>query len=137
MDIIKQFEIVIPEITQDFSVIEVLYLFGSCASGKNSPKSDVDVALFVDDSVYKNSPLVDLEVAVALEKKLGRDVDVVVMNRVSPIMQHEVLRTGMRLFERSPQRRCLFELRSFKEYVDAKYYQRERRGGEPLRGGDG
>jgi len=128
MKIVEQFETVIPEITEEFSVIEVLYIFGSYASGKYSPKSDVDIALFVDDSVYRDNPLVDLEVGVVLEEKLGCDVDVVVMNRVSPIMQHEVLRTGKRLFERSPQRRCAFELKSFKEYVDAKYYQQKRLG---------
>ena len=128
MDIIQQFEKIIPDLVEKFDAIEVLYLFGSYASGSADCDSDVDVALFVDDSKYSDNPLVDLEVGCLLDKEINKRVDVVVMNRVSPIVQHEVLRTGKRLFERSPKSRCSFELKSFKEYVDVKYYQRKRLG---------
>lgn len=126
MNVVEKLEEIIPEITKRFDAIEVFYLFGSFASGSASDNSDVDVAFFIKDSVYIKNPLVDLEVGVALERELGCDVDVVVMNRVTSIMQHEILRTGKRLFERSAQRRSFFELKSFKEYSDAKYYQRRR-----------
>ncbi len=126
MDVIKKLENIIPDIAAKFDAIELMYLFGSHLLGNASVDSDVDVAVVVDDSRYKKNPLLDLEVGVILEDELGCDVDVVVMNRVSPIVQHEVLRTGKRLFERSPQRRTTFELKSFKEYTDAKYYQQKR-----------
>ena len=126
MDVIKKLKKVIPEVAEKFGAIEVMYLFGSYVSGVASVDSDVDVAVFVDDSAYIDDPLLDLKMGVLLENKLGKSVDVVVMNRVSPIVQHEVLRSGKRLFERMPQRRAIFELKSFKEYVDVKYYQRKR-----------
>ncbi len=126
MDVIKKLEKIIPAIATKFGAIEVLYLFGSYASGNASSESDVDIAVVVDENRYKKDPLLDLRVGVVLEHELESDVDVVVMNRVSPIVQHEVLRSGKRLFERMPQRRAAFELKSFKEYVDARYYQRKR-----------
>ncbi len=46
-------------------------------------------------------------------------VDVVVLNRVSPILQHEVIRDGVRLYEASAMERRLFEVRSFRDHVDA------------------
>lgn len=133
MDIISKFKDIIPEVVERFSAIEVLYLFGSYVSGSASVNSDLDVAMFVNEVAYIGNPLIDLEVGCMLEGYLGKAVDVVVMNRVSPIMQHEILRTGRRLFERSGEKRCAFELKSFKEYVDAKYYQQKRwnRGGAP------
>ena len=126
MNVIKKLEKIIPEVAEEFGAVEVLYLFGSYASGATSDDSDVDLAVFVDDSAYRDDPLVDLKMGVLLENQLGKSVDIVVMNRVSPIVQHEVLRSGKRLFERSAKRRSFFELKSFKEYSDARYYQRRR-----------
>ncbi len=128
MNIIKQLKKIIPDVVDQFDAIEMFYLFGSHASGNASTDSDVDVAVVVDENTYRYNPLVDLEVALLLEDRLCKPVDVVVMNRVSAILQHEVLSVGKRLFERSPQRRSAFELRSFKEYLDVKYYQRKRFG---------
>ena len=126
MDIIQQFEKIIPDLVEKFDAIEVVYIFGSYASGTAKGDSDIDVALFVDDLKYSDNPLIDLEIGCMLDKEINKRVDVVVMNRVSPIMQHEVLSSGKRIFERSPRSRCAFELRSFKEYMDVKYYQRKR-----------
>ena len=128
MDVIRQFESIVPKIAEKFDAVEVLYLFGSYASGRASCGSDVDVAIFVDDCAYMDDPLLDLEIGVLLEGQLDRAVDVVVMNRVSPVLQHEVLRSGRRMFERSAARRAVYELTSFKNYLDSKHYQRKRAG---------
>lgn len=126
MDVVRQLKTLIPEVADKVDAIEVLYLFGSYASGTASDNSDIDVAVFVDDSAYRDDPLIDLKIGVLLEDQLGKSVDVVVMNRVSPILQHEVLRSGKRMFERSAQNRRIYELMSFKNYLDVKHYQKKR-----------
>lgn len=113
----------IPETTNKFPSIQVLYLFGSHASGTAGTDSDVDIAVFTDGS---DSPMMDLELGVFLQKRLNRAVDVVIMQKASPILQHEVLSQKERIFEKAPTVRALLENQSLRAYLDARYYQRKR-----------
>ncbi len=117
---------IVAEAAERFPAIEVLYLFGSRACGTAGPDSDVDIAVYFAEEEYRANPLLDLELGLYLEDRLGRPVDVVVMQRVSPIMQHQVAARGRRLFERAPELRTRLELRSFKRYLDCRHYQQKR-----------
>lgn len=130
MNIIERIETVLPELSKRFPMIEVVYLFGSRASKAAGEASDLDLALFVDQVHYPLDPLLDLKVGLFFQERLGLETDVVILNRVSPILQHEVLKTGKRLYEKDGQQRARLELVAFKSYVDAKYYQdlRKRKG---------
>jgi len=129
MRVVEQIKNLVPKVVSSFPEIEMLYVFGSQASGLATPDSDIDVALVADESAYRNDPLVDLRIGLFFEDHLGKSVDVVVMNRVSSVMQHEVLRAGERLFERSSIRRKNYELSCFKGYTDTRHYQRRRQEG--------
>jgi predicted nucleotidyltransferase len=108
------------EITDKFPSIQVMYLFGSHAAGTNRADSDVDIAVFTDGS---ESPLMDLELGAFLQQQLKRAVDVVVLQKASPILQHEVLRNKIRLFEKSGINRAFLENKSLRAYLDARHYQ--------------
>ena len=112
-----------PEIINKFPSIQVLYLFGSHASNTARADSDVDIAVFTDGN---DSTTMDLELGVFLQERLGRPVDVVIMQKASPILQHEVLLQKVRIFEKSPAARALFENQSLRAYLDALHYQRKR-----------
>lgn len=103
--------------------IRLVYLFGSQADGQARPNSDVDVAVLLQDD---SDALVDLQLADYLSGALRKSVDFVVLNRASPILQHEVIRGGIRLMEVSPMVRRLYELSAFRDYVDAVFFQRKR-----------
>ncbi len=109
-----------------FPGVEAVYLFGSQATGTAGPESDVDVGLFVDDDILGQDPLLDLRVAIYVESVCHRSVDVTVMNRANPVLQHEILRTGRRLCETDPEKRARRELIAFKEYLDHRHYQIKR-----------
>lgn len=126
MNTIEQLSDLIPELIERFPAIEVFYLFGSHASGRAGTGSDVDCAVVLNARRYRVNALLDLEVGLFLQEKLGVPVDVVVLNRASAIVQHEVLRTGKRLYEQSARQRAGFELQSFKAYMDVRHYQRKR-----------
>ncbi|ETR69502.1 MAG: DNA polymerase subunit beta [Candidatus Magnetoglobus multicellularis str. Araruama] len=117
VDIIKNQS---PLIQKNYSWIHVLYLFGSYAKGAAKPDSDIDIAIFIDNKTYDFMD--DLHFSVFMEEKCRRPVEILVMQRVSPIVQHEVLKTGIRLYERDAQKRSQLELQSFRYYLDAKYY---------------
>ncbi len=103
--------------------IRLAYLFGSQADERARVNSDVDVAVLLQD--WANA-LLDLKLADVLASTLGKPVDVIVLNHVSPILQHEVIRSGVRLMEVSPMARRLYELRAFRDYVDVVFFQEKR-----------
>jgi uncharacterized protein len=123
MSIRNQLAKIIPEITTNFPSIQVMYLFGSHASGMVKAGSDVDIAVFTDRS---EMPLMDLELGVFLEQRLKRPVDVVIMQKVSPVLQHEILRKKVRIFEKDSNGRAFLENQSFRAFLDACHYQRKR-----------
>ena len=122
----KRLAELVPELVARFPAIDVLYLFGSRAPGRAGEDSDVDLAVFMAEEAIRSNPCLDLEIGLFAEGRLGCPVDLVVMQRVSPITQHQVLAHGQRLFERDPGRRVLLESVSFKKYLDAKHFKIKR-----------
>jgi len=114
----------IAEFHRRHGCIRIAYLFGSHADGRARADSDVDVAVLLEDGA---DAIMDLQLGDYLSHALGKTVDVVVLNQASPILQHEVIRAGVRLMEVSPMVRRLYELGAFRDYVDAVFFQQQRR----------
>jgi len=78
------------------------YLFGSVARGEARAHSDVDVAVYVSDTALA-TPGFGYAAALGadLQQALGRtNIDLVVLNRATPLLYHRVLRDGVRLVSR-------------------------------------
>lgn len=99
-----------------------LWLFGSEAQGAARPDSDVDLAGLFHRSP---DPLELFEVAGDLQEVLGRPVDLVDLDRTSPILAMQVLRHGRLLTDRDPKRRVAFAVRALSLYEDLKILRRE------------
>ena len=121
----------VPEIIAKFPSIQIIYLFGSHASDTPKANSDVDIAVFTDGRV---TPTMDLELGAFLQQRLNRPVDVVIMQKVSPILQHEVLQKKVRVFEKAAASRAFLENQSLRAYLDARHYQRKRAFGRKSNG---
>ena len=96
------------------------YLFGSHARGRAQPHSDVDVAVYVDNARavdtgygYRASLTTDLMAGLGFN-----EVDVVVLNRVPPLLYHRVLRDGVRLLARDLRATTTREGRAVSRYCD-------------------
>ena len=78
------------------------YLFGSVARGEAQPHSDLDVAVYVtDEALAKPGFGYAAELSADLQQTLARsDVDIVILNRATPLLYHRVLRDGVRLISR-------------------------------------
>lgn len=102
--------------------LDSLWLFGSEAQGTARPDSDVDLA-----ALFKGhpTPLEVFETQVELAEILGRDVDLIDLDRVSPILGRQVLRQGRLLIDRNPKRRYAFFSRTISMYDDVKIQRRE------------
>jgi predicted nucleotidyltransferase len=102
--------------------VDTLWLFGSAARGEERSDSDLDLA-----ALFRRRPaaLDLLDARGELADLLGREVDLVDLDRASPILGMQVLRTGRLLVDRNPGRRYAFVGRTISMYEDVKILRRE------------
>ncbi len=84
-------------ILKDYPYIAAAYLFGSTASDKAGPLSDVDIAILLKGNAPKGRELIHEEdyIGYRIAKALiAKEVDVVDLNKHGLIFQHNVLSTG-------------------------------------------
>ena len=104
--------------------VKVAYLFGSLANGRARLGSDVDIAILLADATDILAVAERrLRLMTAVEQFAKGDVDVVILNRASPLLQHEVLRTRHVIYERTQKARVDFEVLAGKIYADEQYHR--------------
>lgn len=96
------------------------YVFGSHARGEAQAHSDIDVAVYVQESIASHGGYgYAAELATALIAALGNNaVDVVVLNRASPLLYHRVLRDGQRVLSRDLRATTTREGYALSRYCD-------------------
>ncbi|GAB6102226.1 nucleotidyltransferase domain-containing protein [Thermococcus atlanticus] len=100
------------------------YLHGSSLEVEHF--RDIDVAVYVDESV--NDYLrYELKLATELEMKLGREVDVRVLNDAPPAFKYRVVSRGRVLLSRDEEKRFRFVENAVWEYLDFEPLERRAR----------
>ncbi len=103
----------------DKTEVLCVYLFGSAASEKENIYSDVDIAVLYNDSVppsrYSD---IRINISIDLSLLLDRNVDVTVLNEAPPYLKFQVIRNGIRIYEKPNRESRTFEARSILEYFD-------------------
>lgn len=98
------------------------YLFGSYATGRQTPKSDIDLAVLLDKAVGKEQYLDErLGLMGKLSVVLGNVAfDVVVLNEVPASLAYRVIRDGELLYIRDEAKKQLvdFKVRTMDQYFD-------------------
>lgn len=93
-----------------------LWLFGSAASGKTHPRSDLDFA-----ALFQRRPdLLELGgLSSSISERLKRnDIDLVDLNSAPPFLRYRVLSGGILLLDPCPLQRVSFVARALSEYFD-------------------
>ncbi len=101
--------------------VTLAYLYGSAATGKMTPLSDVDIALVVDESRVAPADRLHLELAVGgqiADRCDIREADVRVINHAPLMFRGEVVTFGILLYCRNDEARVEFETRTRSEYFD-------------------
>jgi predicted nucleotidyltransferase len=93
------------------------WVFGSFASGEVRVDSDIDVAVMFDPSVRTDSWQLRQQ-AQWLASQWGRDVDLVNIRNVSPVLQCEIIQSNQRLFAKDAEQADNFELFAMSQYRD-------------------
>ena len=104
--------------------VKLAYLYGSSASGKTTPLSDFDIALFLDpNQIHTIDPysrlIFEMDVALALEKLTGlSEFDVRVINDAPLMLQGIVVQRGHLLYSDEDEFRVGYETLTLKMYLD-------------------
>ncbi len=99
------------------------YLFGSASRGELRPTSDVDLAVYVDESA--DLAEARLHVARVATRHLGTDaVDVVLLNGAPTSLAGRVLLDRQVILDRDPPRRHRFESAELRKFYDFRIRER-------------
>jgi predicted nucleotidyltransferase len=96
----------VPNLVQEIPFLKLLILFGSRATGQNHEDSDYDFALICDQQIYqdwkkKGKPWFSLYSIFENVFDLPNEtVDIVNLDRCSPILAHEIANNGKPLYEK-------------------------------------
>ncbi len=106
-----------------YSSIVSVYLFGSTAEGFAKSKSDIDIAVRVDESTSSVSYFdIKIQLMDELEDCFARKVEIVILNSASLKMIHQVMIRGRLIFTRDRKNELDYCIRKRKEYFDFQYY---------------
>ena len=102
------------------SEIQDAYLFGSQATGRAQPHSDIDIAVFVDEGSLGGPEYgYAAELTAYLMSALGsNNIDVVILNGAPPVLYHRVLRDGRRILARDSRATAAREGYALSRYCD-------------------
>lgn len=101
--------------------IKFAYLFGSFAYGKENNNSDLDLAIFFQESYSEfDDLLIRGEIIEEGKAFFNKDVDIVSLEKASTLLRYEVVKQGIVL--KDHEDRAEFESLSLREYFDFQYY---------------
>ena len=97
--------------------IRLLAMFGSAVRGRRGPDSDLDLALWVEDPHGESFDLTALEAELRPLYPAER-LDLLLLNRASPLVQFQVAKHGYPLFEAQPGVFQTFRVSASKRHAD-------------------
>ena len=102
------------------------YVFGSTATGRTRPRSDLDVAVYLTPPIDPHRTLdLTLDLGDRFAAASGRpDVDLVVLNTAPLRLQGRILQQRIIIFSRDEVARGRYESRTFREAADFEIHAR-------------
>jgi uncharacterized protein YutE (UPF0331/DUF86 family)/predicted nucleotidyltransferase len=98
--------------------IAAAYVFGSTARRTARADSDVDVGVVMKSPQRGTLASLHIDLEGELERLLGRDVQLVVLDNAPPDLVHRVLRDGILVCDRDRSKRIAIEVRARNDYFD-------------------
>lgn len=104
--------------------VSLAFLHGSLAQNQFKTLSDIDIAILFSDEDY-NSAMVN-QIQAGLCSILEReDIDLTILNRVSPLLGMQVLKKGILLYRRGASDLARFRKHSFDRYLATNFLRKQ------------
>lgn len=117
----------IKKIIKNEPMIEIVYLFGSRATGNITPLSDFDFAVQLSENV-KEKDYFDYQIE--LISKLGRivktdNIDVVILNnkKTSLLLKYNIIKDGKIIYCKNEELKNYLEARTMRRFLDWQYFE--------------
>jgi predicted nucleotidyltransferase len=106
--------------------VELAYLFGSVAGGNAGKLSDIDLAVFLDESLSKKERFnLQLKLISELTGILRTDrIDLVIMNDAPLTLNYEIIKANHPLLIRDEGQKIDLEHSILSCYLDRRYYDK-------------
>lgn len=116
---------VVADAVSGYEEVLAVFVFGSAAEARMHPRSDVDLAaLFSEGCAVDRRLDLSLEIGSRVQTKIGRRVQVLVLNHAHPGLAFRAIR-GRLLLDRDPVARSLYAARTISRYHDYRRFLRQ------------
>ena len=106
--------------------LQLIYLFGSKATGRDTKVSDIDIAVLLNDREAYNLKNLILDLIFDFSRVFCSDkIDLVILNKASLAVQYNVISDGEILYALNPETRYNYEVNLISLYLDFKRYEDE------------
>ena len=110
MDRVSITETIVSIILKHYPMAQAIYLFGSYAAQRESPTSDVDIALLLPPAQARQAKNLGLtQCRYDLEAAMSREIDLLNARQVSTVIQKEFI-SGVRIYCAEPYAADEFEM---------------------------
>jgi predicted nucleotidyltransferase len=119
-------EVEVREYLKNKDQVKLAYLFGSVAKKRAGKLSDIDLAIFLDDSTYKMERFdIELTLRSDLSDILKTDkLDLVLMNDAPVSLNFEIIKANYPIFIRDEDLKVDLEHYIMSRYLDRQYYDK-------------
>jgi len=101
------------------------YLFGSFASGKATPSSDLDIALLIPPAENR---MEGFQIRQRYHREISdltdKNVDIVLLREAGEMLSYQILKFGDLIFERNRDSHRVFVAKRVIQCLDFQYYER-------------
>jgi predicted nucleotidyltransferase len=123
---VKEIQIQLESLFKKEKSVVFAYVFGSVASDQSNKASDVDIAVYLDESCVKDLFEERLFLIEKIQAVLQKSTEVVVLNEIKSIFfKFVIIREGKVIFEKDHGKRMDFELKIMREYYDFQPFMEE------------
>ncbi len=106
--------------------LQLIYLFGSKATRRDTKVSDIDIAVLLNDREAYNLKNLILDLIFDFSRVFCSDkIDLVILNKASLAVQYYVISDGEILYALNPETRYNYEVNLISLYLDFKRYEDE------------
>ena len=100
------------------------YLFGSYAGNRATPRSDIDIAVYLGNEVYDSAKKMDLIHSLSIVLKEDA-LDLVILNQAPVTLAINVLKKHIMIIDKNPLIRHRFESLIMRKYFDFSIIEKE------------
>ena len=118
---ITELERIIKIVFNNREEVLLCYLYGSYVSGNRSEFSDIDLGILLD-STFKKHYLYHVDLSLEIEKEFGNkiEIDLCVLNDVTPRFLYNVIKNGRIVHFKDETLQHEFEIRVLYDYLEIK-----------------